>query len=292
MLLALLLSARWEDLPWKRIRNNDAPLRDFGNNDPPLRDFGNNYPPLRDFGNNNAPWRGFGNNDFAPFNRASLSPYPNSYKNPDGSLSCMPGFISNGPIDARGCWKCNKTCARSAICAYPGVCFVPVPRIVNIELKKDVFMVTFHIQDIENFQPLEAFCRFGNGPVSNAISVTHETAACPVDQFFEDSFARKQLQISFDREMWSKSLEQEEGNGSETTETNENWRPTTIAAAVIGVIAIVIVIVIVVIKKRGSQTAPRKIEMIEQNMPIAFFPQVKDSATPKYNEMIIDPRKY
>lgn len=221
------------------------------------------------------------------YHKLRPSPFKNAYQAADGSFQCFPGFISDGPVDARGCWRCNRTCPRSAVCAYPGICLVPVPIIQSIEIRKEQFVVGFRVHRRDDFEPVEVFCRYGTEGVMNAVSVSRDSATCPPSRYLADEFAKSQLQISFDGHTWSGRFGEEKNDGGDEETT---WNVPAIILAVI-VVAAVIGLVVVLVRRRGSPAAPRKIDMIEQNMPMAFFPQVREGATPKYNEMMIDPHR-
>ena len=136
----------------------------------------------------------------------------NTMLNDDNVLVCQPGYVSDGDIAEKGCWKCDIECGKQARCQYPGVCkcidpyqgdgvscSLPPPVITRTQKLKNSQNVLVEFAGLDNVQAKKAFCKFEKVIVIGEVFKNHTiSCALPDGVKFNPS-----LQLSFDGVQWS-----------------------------------------------------------------------------------------
>lgn len=134
---------------------------------------------------------------------------PNTIKLEDGTCKCVDGYIYEGDILSKGCWKCPD-CHQNATCKSPGECIcqsgligngisecsAPEPVLLNATLNSKLIEFSFVRPEI--YVPSEIYCRCGMVEMpGNFTNSTH--GFCK--SILEDK--PQFVSISFDRNQWS-----------------------------------------------------------------------------------------
>lgn len=141
---------------------------------------------------------------------------PHTVRDANGMCMCETGYTSTDVWEL-GCWKCNQTCHKSALCAQDGNCIcvsgykgdgvtnceVIKPVIIDIQPRKcttPMCMINVTYQYMERTSPV-GYCKFNNVMVMAEL-LTETSMMCRVPNIQERT---TEVRISFDSWSFSES---------------------------------------------------------------------------------------
>lgn len=135
----------------------------------------------------------------------------------EGRCVCEKGFVSMGPIDERGCWKCQDKCHSLGGCNYPGECNClnghygdgvkscrpPIPFINRTVVHPASIMKPTEVEVFYRtaalFDPYNAFCSI-NGRTTVGALTNQSSVLCWLTKKGKRTW---KIAISFDGQKWS-----------------------------------------------------------------------------------------
>ncbi|EAY20097.1 hypothetical protein TVAG_366050 [Trichomonas vaginalis G3] len=142
---------------------------------------------------------------------------PNTYKDVNGTCTCLKNFPFGDPYSQQGCYVCNDQCHDNAKCIFPGKCEcvdgligdgkshcdLPIPKLLSVSPSKvskiNPTIITAEYEISSNFTAIAGYCRIGT-LISKAEKVSRREFKCKV---IPSETPIQRVSISFDNISWT-----------------------------------------------------------------------------------------